>query len=294
MLSAENQAKAQILAACLIWGAFFPVWKVLLSEVPPQIVLALYSPIVPLLLWCFYRMPLRELRTVLVSHFPLLAGIALCGGVLGAYLIFYSISKLDSGVAAVVLHLQPFFTIVFARIFLNEQLSERQLLFGAAAIVFTCLVAIEKPLQFAESNVHLLGLLAGIASAISYGLSTVCARALSIRGVEPKFIAFFRMGLASIFLVPAVLLLPVANWDFQFSGRIILLLLLVTVAPGTIAFVIYFRGLQVLQAGLANLLELLTPIIALTLGIIVLGESYSASQLLAVPCFLLCIWQVAR
>ncbi len=293
-MTEENTSKLFVLSACLIWGIFFPLWKILLETVPPLSVLSFYSPLAATLLFLCYRMPIAELSKTLRAHFFHFIGLAVCGGIFGGVLIFFAMTKLNSGIAAVVLYLQPLFTIVVARVFLKEILSTRQLLFGVAALFFASLVAVDNPLDLQNSSLHVLGLLAGVASAASYGVATVFARSLALRGVAARHIAFFRMGLASVILLPLATFSPSAGWDFAWSSKTITLLTLVTIGPGTLAFLLYFRGLQSLRAGVANLLELITPIIALIMGSLVLGETYTNSQLLAVPGFLFCIWHVSR
>lgn len=58
-------------------------------------------------------------------------------------------------------------------------------------------------------------------------------------------------------------------------------------------YILYYKGLRHVPAGIAGLLELLTPIVALLLGFSFLGETLSDSQLAAIPLLLYTVWRIS-
>ena len=119
--------------------------------------------------------------------------------------------------------------------------------------------------------------LAGVGLALlaggSYAAYTVLAKEQLDAGHAPAAVMAAAFGLGGLLLVPVLLSQPL-GWVAGPSGAVLVLYLgLVTT---TVAYLLFVRGLAVLPAGPVTTLVLAEPVVATTLGVLVLDERLSA------------------
>jgi drug/metabolite transporter (DMT)-like permease len=110
-----------------------------------------------------------------------------------------------------------------------------------------------------------------------WGFGTVLGRRL---GAKLPFAELTALRLATG-LVAAVIVLG-ATGDgsayFHLSGKAFLALVLLSLVPGLLSLLVYYRGLRATPAAAATLGELAFPLTALVLDYLVLGATLSPSQ----------------
>lgn len=123
------------------------------------------------------------------------------------------------------------------------------------------------------TTVDRLGVLAAISAGACYAVYTVLGARLARGGMRPTSV------LAASFAIGAVILLPFAVssglWWLTIDGVLYLAWLGLVATTG--AYVLFGKGLKVLQPGHIATLNLAEPVVATLLGVIVLGEVLGAS-----------------
>ena len=128
----------------------------------------------------------------------------------------------------------------------------------------------------AQPDVPALGLLLALGSGLSYASYTVAAKRLLTGGGQAPEVMAAQFALGGCVMVP-VLLVSGSTWLAQPAGLAVALWLgLVTTGA---AYVLFGRGLNVLEAGAVATLVLAEPLVATLLGVLVLGERFDLAGL---------------
>ena len=121
-------------------------------------------------------------------------------GTVGIFANFYALGHVTIAEAQTLNKTAPFFTVVFAWLFLRERVRPRRLL--AVAIAFVGVVLVAKPGFAGESGFALaMGLLGGVAAGGAYA----CLRGLAEEDVDPSFIVLFFSAFSCLASVPFIL-----------------------------------------------------------------------------------------
>ena len=130
--------------------------------------------------------------------------------------------------------------------------------------------------DLAQPDVPMLGLMLAFGAGLSYAGYTVAAKRLLDGGADPSEVMAAEFGLGGCVMIP-VLLVSGPGWLADSSGLGVALWLgLVTTAA---AYVLFGRGLSVLEAGPVATLVLAEPPVAALLGVVVLGERFNLAGL---------------
>jgi len=121
-------------------------------------------------------------------------------GTVGIFANFYALSHITIAEGQTLNKTAPFFTVLFAWIFLDEKVSSRQLV--PLGLAFLGVLLIAKP-GFAGSAAFPLamGLLGGVCAGGAYA----CVRALRQRSINPAFIVLFFSAFSCLAAVPYML-----------------------------------------------------------------------------------------
>ncbi|TAM58341.1 DMT family transporter [bacterium] len=265
-----------LLVLATIWGGSFYLFKVLVAVLPPlTIVLGRVSFAAVALLAIVYlsgqRMPATPRAW---APFFVLGAF---NNVIPFALIIWGETRIASGLAAILNATTPLFTIVLAHLLTHEErLTPPKLigvLFGLTGVV----------VLMGSSALHGLSLrsiaqLAVLAAAVSYGYAGIYGR--RFKATPPLVTAAGQVSASTLMAIPLALMvdrpwtLPAPGWE-TWSALLALALLCTAVA-----YVMFFRILAVAGATNASLVTFLVPIGALVLGMRLLGEHPSASDML--------------
>ncbi len=136
-----------------------------------------------------FRWPSAKGATILLLRASL--------GTVGIFANFYALGKIPIAEGQTLNKTAPFFTVVFAFLFLRERVTWRQIL--SLGVAFVGVLFIAKPGFAGEATVPLLvGLLGGVCAGAAYA----CVRALRTHGVSSPFIIFFFSLFSCLAAVP--------------------------------------------------------------------------------------------
>ena len=135
-------------------------------------------------------------------------------GTAGIFAHFYALGKISIAEGLTLNKTAPFFTVVFAWMFLGERAGRRQLLALAGAFLGVILIA--KP-GFAGASAFplMIGLLSGIGAGGAYA----CVRALRRHALSPSFIILFFSAFSCLASVPFML----AGFDPMTAEQVLIL-----------------------------------------------------------------------
>lgn len=268
----------QTASAPLVWGTTYavttqllpagqPMWAALLRSLPGGLLAVAVARQVPVGVWWWRSLVLGGLN--IGFFFPLL---------------FISAEHLPGGVAATLGSIQPLAVAGFAALILGERTGRWRL---GCAIVGSAGVAVVVLTPAAQLDAA--GVLAGLAGAVSMALGVV----LSKKWGRPQHVS--ALGYAGWLLTAAglILLLPtllVEGLPRHVGAPAVLGYLWLALPGGVIAYTVWFRGIRSLPATPASLLGLLSPLMAATLGVLVVHDSPTPWQVLG---FALAVGSVA-
>ncbi len=285
----------KVLAACVLWGLGYPIWKTLSLAVPPLPLIALTFSLASATIFFVYRLRVRSLLLAFKQHWIALTLIGIFGGVLGTGLILFALSRIDTGIAALLEKLQPVFVVLAARIFLHEAIPRHKIKWMIFALGFSYLIAVPRLDMGSLAEQDSLGLLAAFGASFFYGMNTILSKYLVDTGIQAKELVCFRMGIGSAVAYVFWFLWPGESHVLQtLTGETLGLLVLATAVSLTSAYILFLSGLREIPAATAAFVELLTPLVALGMAYLVFGERLSETQLLAIPFFVFFVYQISK
>lgn len=198
------------------------------------------------------------------------------GSAVGLYCFTAAFSLINPSVVILLQKLQPVFTLVTAYIFLNERLPRG--FFIWALVAFSGSVLISWPELYKISLTAdwraAQGALYAILAGALWGAATTAGRSL-VRRYSPHLVTALRMLVGLIALSILILLFqkPIAeSWQILLqqpapeAPRGVIYLILGAIIPGMAAMLIYYHGLNRVQASRATFVEMLYPLWAVLLN----------------------------
>ncbi len=212
---------------------------------------------------------------------------------IGAFFAFLFLAayRLPGGVAATMGAIGPVLVAVLASVLVGEALTLRRVLAGLAGIGGVALIVLQ-----ADARLDVVGVAAALAGAVSMSLGSVLSkrwgrpsvgrrlggrRPGSSSPVSGLAVTAWQLVAGGLVLVPVLLLvegLPTDAPDPAAVGGYAYL----AVVGTALAYALWFRGIGVLPVGSVSFLGLLSPVVAVLLGVAVLGEGLSVGQLLGI------------
>jgi drug/metabolite transporter (DMT)-like permease len=120
-------------------------------------------------------------------------------GTVGIFANFYALGKIPISDAQTLNKTAPFFTVLFAWIFLGEKITRRQL--AAITLAFVGVLLVAKPgFERIDGFAVAMGVLGGVAAGGAYA----CLRKLGIYGLDGAFIVLFFSAFSCIVSVPFI------------------------------------------------------------------------------------------
>ncbi len=254
--------------APIVWGSTYvvttellppdsPLWAALIRALPAGLILLLFQPKLPQGVWWFKGMLLGVLN-------------------IGAffYFLFVAAYLLPGGIAALVMSCQPMVVLLLGLLLLRQQIKISQVVACLLAMVGIALLVLQPSVKL-----NILGILAGLAGAISMGAGIVLTKRWGRpEGVSIVTFTGWQLTAGGLMLVPVALMtesfpapLTMANWiGFGYLSLVGTLL----------AYLIWFRGIGRLPAVTVSFLALFSPLAATVLGFAVLGEGFTYLQML--------------
>jgi len=278
----------------LAWGSSYLFIKIGVETLPPLslvfmrllVGLAILGAVVVVT-----RTPLpRDPRTL--GHLAILGAVNIA---IPFWLIGWAEQHISSGLAGILQSAAPFFTLVLAASFVHDEHITRDRVAGMA-IGFLGILVLSAPnlaeVGTAAGAQRLLGELGVVLASLAYGTGNTYARR-TLRETRPLVLATGQVGwalamvVALAFLVDGGITLPSVPEAWFAVGW------LGSVGTG-FAYVIFFRLLTGWGPTRASLVAYLLPVVAVVLGVVVLGETVDATFLAGAVLIVGGIWVVNR
>jgi len=278
----------------LMWGSSYLFIKIGVETLPPLSLVLLRVLVgfaVLLAVVAVTRTPLpRDARTL--AHLGVLGAVNIA---IPFWLISWAEQVIDSGLAGVLQSTAPFFTLVLAATFVHDEHITRGRVAGIA-LGFVGIVVLSAEniadLGSALGAERLLGELAVVAASLCYAIGNTYARR-TMRNARPLVLSVGQVGWSVIlvgalaFLVDGGVTLPTAP-EAAFSVA-----WLGAIGTG-FAYLVFFRLLTGWGPTRASLVAYLLPVVAVVLGVVVLGETVDALFVGGAALIVAGVWVVNR
>ncbi|MBJ7538536.1 DMT family transporter [Marinomonas transparens] len=268
--SMNTKVWGMLILLSILWGGSFFFVGVAVYDLPPLTIVTLRVGIAALTLWGIALMlGLRLPKSIKV--WGAFLGMGLLNNVIPFVLIVWGQTQIASGLASILNAATPIFTIVVAGILLPDERPTPLKLIGVALGFVGVAVMIGVPTLGSDSN--LLAQLAVVGAAISYAFAGVYGRRFKSLGVNPVITAAGQVTASTLILLPISLFVDGTIDVNKVHMNTWIAILGLAVASTAIAYVLYFKILQLAGATNVLLVTLLVPVSAVLLGWLFLNES---------------------
>lgn len=257
------------LLLCGIWGSTWLFIKLGLEDLPPFTFAGIRFVIAVAILSTIVAM--RRLSLPKRARDWLLLGVS---GVLAFCvnygLLFWGEQYISSGLAAVLQSTIPAFGLVIAHFYLpGEKMTPAKIL-GIVLGVIGVAVIFSNQLDVAGPKA-LAGCGALIVSSIGAAYSNVLVKAYG-KHLDPAILAGGQMFFGLIPLLLIGIPWEGSPWNFRWTTMAVVALFYLSIVGSVVAFLLYYWLVQNMDVTKTMLIALVTPVVAVTLGMLVLNE----------------------
>ena len=266
--------KARIvwLVLCCIWGSTWLFIKLGLRDLPPISFAAIRFALASAILFAVVaarRMPLPRTRRELM----LILETGVLAFALNYGLLFWGEQHITSGLAALLQATIPVFGMLIAHAYLpGERLTAWKL--GGAILGVVGVGVIFSNQLAAEGGMALWGSAAIVVGAAFVAYANVLVKARGA-GIEPATLAAGQMLCGLVPLALVGLAFEGNPFNFHWTTLAVVSLLYLTLVGSVAAFLLYYWLVRNMDVTKTMLIALVTPLAAVLLGMIVLGEQLS-------------------
>lgn len=277
---------------CIVWGTTYLAITVALESVPVLLVAGLR--------WMFAGLVMSALMLATGRGLPgprLWGPLALLGflmNVVGNGFVVYAQQYVASGLTAVLIATTPFWSALVERLLPDgERFSTRSLIgLGVGFSGIVVLVWPEMTNGGAGGRAFIGGVIAIQLACVGWVIGTSYARRHEL-GDNP----FRSTALQMVF--SGTMLLAAATWhgdwqELSFTPRTIAAMLYLSIAGSLVAYSAYIYAIQHLPLQFVSLYAYINPMIAVTLGTLLLAEAFTPRIAVAAALVLLGTWIVSR
>ena len=260
------------LILCVIWGSTWLFIKLGLENLPPITFAGIRFVIACAIIYLLIRargIALPDNR----RDWGLLALTGVVSFCLNYGLVFWGEQYITSGLAALLQATLPAFGLVIAHFHLPGERMTWSKIFGVVLGFAGVAVVFSNQLAIAGGKA-LAGSVALVLSAFFAAYSNVLVKAYG-RKLEPAILSGGQMFFG---LIPLLLIgIPLEGNPFHYHWTLLALLSLVylAVVGSVIAFMLYYWLVHNMDVTKTMLISLVTPVVAVVLGMVVLGEDLS-------------------
>lgn len=234
----------------------------------------------PLLVASLRSLPIGILLTIALRRLPqgiwwwrmlILGGLNI--GIFQA-LLFVAAYRLPGGVAATAGAIQPLLVVLFSWVILSEKPSKLAIKVAIAGFIGVGLLVLSP-----GARLDSIGIIAALAGAASMGLGTVLVKRWK-RPVSLLVFTAWQLAIGGAMLLPIALVVegPFA----QLSKTNIQGLLYLGLIGTGLAYLLWFRGIDKLNASAVSYLGLMSPVVATLIGFFWLHQTLAPMQLLGI------------
>src|SRR5712671_1433764 len=277
--------KARIvwLILCLIWGSTWLFIKLGLADLPPITFAGIRFVIAFLILASLVfarraRWPRTHAEWTLIA----VSGVLQFG--LNYGLVFWGEQHISSGLAAVLQSTFPAFGLVIAHFYLAHERLTTVKVVGVLLGVLGVVVIFSDQLSIA-GKMALLGSMALVSSAFFGSYSNVLVKAYGGK-IDPQVLAACQMIFGFVPLLAIGISTEGNPLRYHWTTMAVVSLLYLTVVGSVVAFALYYWMVRKMDVTNTMLIALVTPVVAVILGMIVLHEKLNWRLLAGSVCII--------
>jgi drug/metabolite transporter (DMT)-like permease len=263
------KARLVWLVLCGIWGSTWLFIKLGLEDLPPITFAG-----IRFVISCAILVVLIRARNIALPSksrdWLLLLVTGVMSFTLNYGLVFWGEQYISSGLAALLQSTLPAFGLVFAHLHLPGERMTWAKSVGVILGVFGVAVVFSNQLAIAGGKA-LAGCIALVLSALFAAYSNVLVKAHG-KNLEPAILAAGQMFFGLIPLMLVGLLLEGNPLAFRWTPMAVVSMLYLAVVGSVIAFLLYYWLVHNMDVTKSMLIALVTPVVAVVLGMVVLGE----------------------
>src|SRR5882724_9624126 len=277
------------LILCGIWGSTWLFIKLGLADLPPLTFAGIRFLLASLILTILIlargvRWPRSR------SDWTLIAIVGFLQFSLNYGLVFWGEQHISSGLAAVLQSTFPAFGLVIAHFYLTHERLTMVKVVGVLLGVLGVAVIFSDQLSIAGS-MALLGSMALVLSAFFGSYSNVLVKAYGGK-IDPQVFAACQMIFGFVPLLAIGIPTEGNPLHFHWTMMAVVCLLYLTVVGSVVAFALYYWLVRNMDVTNTMLIALVTPVVAVILGLIVLHERLNWRLLAGAACIILGIGMI--
>ena len=254
---------------CVIWGTTWIFIKIGLEDLPPiafASVRFLLASVILLVVIFARRLPFPKTS----SEWKLIAFTGVLQFSINYSTVFWSEQYITSGLAAVLQAMITVFGLVLAWFFLpNEKITTQKIIAVVVGVIGVAVIFIDQ--LRVEDLMAFLACVAIVVGAYAAAQASILVKAKA-GGIHPASLVFGQM----ICGLPPIVIYSLwyegnplnYDWTWRAVGSVLYLTILGTIA----AFWLYYWLLSKIESTKAMMISLVTPLVAVVVGAIVLGE----------------------
>jgi drug/metabolite transporter (DMT)-like permease len=165
-------------------------------------------------------------------------------------------------------------------LFLKEKLSPVSIGLGVLGMI-----GVVQVIPMVESGGHFsltwqtaLGAGAVLLAAVTWAGAGVLGRLLAVKDMDPVKMSYLRAAIGAATALPLVLVFEPPHGDMAHLWPPYALACLNGFIDSVLCYVLYYYGMKYIAAGVTSIIEVITPVGAVLLGVLVLGEHLSVRQ----------------
>ena len=277
--------KARIvwLVLCCIWGSTWLFIKIGLADLPPLTFAGIRFVLASLILTLLVlARRARWPRTR--SEWTLIAVVGVLQFCLNYGLVFWGEQYISSGLAAVLQSTFPAFGLVIAHLYLPQERLTPLRVVGVLLGVFGVGVIFSNQLSIA-GKMALLGSVALVLSALFGSYGNVLVKAYGAK-IDPQILAAGQMVFGLVPLLTIGIATEGNPLKLHWTTMAVVSLLYLVVVGSVVAFALYYWLLRNMDVTNTMLIALVTPVVAVLLGMIVLHEKLNWRLLAGGACII--------
>ena len=254
--------------AASIWGGMYVVVKVVVAVIPPlELVWIRY--VIAILALFIIGLIKRQSWRINKRHIPLIVAIGVIGNAISIVTQEYGTMLSSAQMGAIITSSTPAFMVIFARLILKERLNMKKGISVGLATIGVLLIV-------GNGHINMSSQLGGISllmAALTWALMSILIKRVP-SSYSPVVITTYSILVAILVLTPFVYKglaeIHISKLTDPTIGGGLLYLGIVSTA---LAFILWNRGLQLLNASSGGLFFFFQPLVGTLLGWLLLGES---------------------
>ncbi|WFA10052.1 DMT family transporter [Tissierella sp. Yu-01] len=191
---------------------------------------------------------------------------------------FLTIQETTLSVASILLYTAPYFVVILSAIFFKEKITFQKIV--ALLVAFLGCVLVTEIIGGQTVKLTGIGLLTGIGSGLGYALYSIFG-SIALKKYHTMTVTAYTFIVASLGILPFSYLGDMSN-IFINNNVVRLNVFLIGIVSTLIAFLLYTKGLQNMEAGKASVIAFVEPMVATIAGIVIFNEKLNLQNILGI------------